>query len=851
MKQFITFILLFGSILTANAQFGGAPAITGKISGTVIDSVTKKPVQYASVAVYYSNGTAPINGMLTDEKGNFKLYNIKANSYKITITFIGGYLTKTINPVTTTLSKPDNNLGVILIRPDDRVLSEVKVTGQQALIENHIDKLVYNAEKDLTSAGGTAADVLQKVPLVSMDINGNVAIRGDQNVKVLINGRPSGITSTSLSDALKAIPADQIKQIEVITSPSAKYDAEGSGGIINIITKSKNVSGVSGSISGGVGTKQNNGNINFNYNKNRLSFSANLSGNLTWPQSTLSQFDQSLFGLDTARTKYDSKSTVKRHALMGTATLSYDINNYNSLSSTFRANGGGFHINGSQNGTVQDPQVGPGIIPYDGNTLSNNTLSGFDWSADFDHKFKKKDEDLDIGVQWSHSIINTDYLYNYTAINPDQRGFNNGSNNEYTIQVDYTLPVSKLLKVEAGGKSIFRRLSSDYVNYNDPTADRSLNPDQYVYDSVNSNDYSYNQNVYAGYTVLTFTLPKSWSVLAGARYENTGIDGIPNNPLQADVTPFHSSYGVFIPSLTVQKAINPSNTVKISYSKRIQRPSLQFLNPFLNTSRIQAQTQGNPELDPELSQTIDLNYNTFIKTSVINVSLYYKHTSNHIEGIADSTHYVTNTGAVLPATLTTYQNIGYLNSFGTSFYGSINPVKILTLRGFVNASTFHPNSSLLYTNQQTLTGTHIQYNAFFSASVSLPKNLIAEVFGISNGTQYTIQGSNPGFYYYAIGVRKQFDNKKASIGINTVTPFKYYENFNSSIKSPGLQQSSYTQFPFRSFGLTFSYSFGKTTFSNPTDTKKGVNNDDLKQGGDQSGMGGGGGGGGGAPGGGR
>lgn len=848
MKRIFIFLLLLGSVITAHAQFGGGPTITGKISGTIIDSVTKKPVQYASVAIYYSNGTAPVNGIITDEKGSFKLYNIKANSYKVVITFVGGYVTKTINPVVTTLSKPDNNMGTILIRPDDRVLGEVKVTGQAALIENHIDKLVYNAEKDLTSAGGTAADVLQKVPLVSMDINGNVAIRGDQNVKVLINGRPSGITSTSLSDALKAIPADQIKSIEVITSPSAKYDAEGSAGIINIITKSKNVSGISGSISGGIGTKQNNGNINFNYNKNRLSFSANLSGNLTWPQSTLTQFDQQLQGFDTAHTHYDAKSTVKRHALMGTGTLTYAINNYNNLSTTFRINGGGFHIDGTQNGFVTDPRVGTGTIPYDGSTLSNNTLSGFDWNADFDHKFKKQDEDLDIGVQWSHSIINTNYLYNYSAINPDQRGFNNGTNNEYTIQADYTLPVSKLLKVEAGGKSIFRRLSSDYINYNDTTANRSLTPDEYIYDPINSNDYSYNQSVYAGYTVLTFTLPKSWSVLAGARYEDTEIDGTPNSTNQADLVAFHSSYGVFIPSLTVQKAINPSNTIKISYSKRIQRPSLQFLNPFLNTSRIQAQTQGNPELNPEISQTIDLNYNAFIKTSLINISVYYKHTSNHIEGIADSTHYTTNTGAVLPATLTTYQNIGYLNSVGTSFYGSINPIKILTIRGFINAFTFHPNASLLYATQQTLTGTHIQYNAFLSASFQLPKNLIAEVFGISNGTQYNIQGSNPGFYYYAIGVRKQFDNKKASIGINTVTPFKYYEDFNSSIHSPGLSQTSYTQFPFRSFGITFSYSFGKTTFSNPTDNKKGVNNDDLKQG-DNGGVGGGGGGG--APGGGR
>jgi len=840
MKRFITLILFFGSIISAKAQFGGGTTIVGKISGTVIDSATKQPMPYTTVAIYHTGGHAPITGALTDDKGNFKLDNLHPGVYKLTFAFIG-YPTKTVDGVTTTLSKPDKNMGIILVGSSAKDLKEVSITATTPLIENKIDKIVYNAEKDLTAAGGNAEDVLQKVPLVSLDINGNVAIRGDQNVKVLINGRPSGITSTSLSDALKAIPADQIKSIEVITSPSAKYDAEGSAGIINIITKSKNMEGVSGSISGGIGTKQNNGNINLNYNKNRFSFSANLSGNLTWPQTTLTDFDQTLQAKDTSSTKYHSTSTVKRHALMGSANMSYDINNYNNISSTFRINGGGFNINGSQNATVTDAQVASANAAYTGNTLSDNDLTGFDWSADYDHKFKKEGEDLDFGAQWSHSIINTNYLYDYTAVNPDQRGFNNGTNNEYTLQADYTVPVNKVLKIEAGGKSIFRRLSSNYVNYNDPTADRSLTPDEYIYDAINSNDYSYNQNVYAGYTVLTFTLPKSWSVLAGARYEETDISGIPNNPLQTDILPFNSSYGVFIPSLTIQKALNPSNTIKLSYSKRITRPSLQFLNPFLNTSRIQSQTEGNPELSPEISQTIDLNYNTFIKSSLLNFSVYYKHTTDHIEGIAQPTEYISGTDT-LPATLTKYQNVGNLNSWGTSFYGSVSPVKILTIRASINAYTFHPNATEAFLLQQSSTGTYIQYNAFLSASVTLKSGFIAEAFAVDNSTSHTIQGTNPGFYYYAFGVRKQFDHKKASLGFNTVTPFKYYEDFNSSLKSPSLTQTSYTQFPFRSFGITFSYSFGKTTFSNPDDPtkkKKGVNNDDLKEGGGQGGVGGG------------
>ncbi|MEO6850482.1 MAG: carboxypeptidase regulatory-like domain-containing protein, partial [Mucilaginibacter sp.] len=276
MKRLLILLAIFCSVLSAKAQLGigGGSTIVGRISGTLVDSVTKKPLDYASVSIFRSTGKSPLNGVLTDEKGNFKLDGIHPGSYKLRIVYVG-YPEKFVDGIVTTDSKPDNNVGIVIISPSAKALKEVQITGQGALIENRIDKIVYNAEKDLSSAGGNATDILQKVPLVSVDINGNVSLRGDQNVRVLINGKPSGATSASLSDVLKTIPADQIKTIEVVTSPSAKYDAEGSAGIINIITKQKNISGISGSVSGGMGTRQNNGNLNLNYNKNRFSLSVN------------------------------------------------------------------------------------------------------------------------------------------------------------------------------------------------------------------------------------------------------------------------------------------------------------------------------------------------------------------------------------------------------------------------------------------------------------------------------------------------------------------------------------------------------------------------------------------------
>ena len=853
MKRFYLFFIILSSFISAKAQFGvgGGSSIVGRISGTLIDSLTKKPLDYASIGLYRSGGKSPITGVITDEKGNFKLDGIHPGNYKISISFIG-YPTKIIDPVLTTDSKPDKNLGSIVVSPGAKALKEVVIQGQTGLIENHIDKIVYNAEKDLTSAGGNATDVLQKVPLVALDINGNVSIRGDQNVRVLINGKPSGAMSASLSDVLKTIPADQIKSIEVITSPSAKYDAEGSAGIINIITKQKNISGVSGSVSGGIGTRQNNGNVNLNYNKNRFSFTANLGGNLTWPQTSLTTFNQTLNTPATAATGTTaalpassinnlntSTSDIKRYGTIGSLSAGYEFNKYNSLNSTLRINEGGFNLTGVGNyNQINNLDKALNQI-YTGNTYSHNHFGGFDFNVDYTRKFKKEGEELDISGQWSHSVVNTNYQNRFTAVNPSQNGVNDGTNNEYTLQLDYTLPVSKLLKIEAGGKTIQRRINSNYDIFDTDFAGNNV-----VRDSLNSNLYDYHQNVYAAYTVLTFTLPKSYAILAGLRDEYTAIKGDPTDPFQSSesaffqpLNPFTSSYNTLVPSLTVQKTIGTSNTIKITYSKRIQRPSLTFLNPFINRSSVENQTVGNPNLGPETSSTVELNYNTYIKTSVLNFSVYYKHTNNLIEGVALPISEVINKDTI-SGTRTTYTNIGQNHSFGASFFGSVSPIKILTIRTSINVFTYSPTPSGAVQQFSSQTGTYLQYSVFLSGSLSFKNGLIAELFGFDNSSRRTIQGTNPAFGIYAFGVRKQFDNKRASIGFNTVQPFSKYKYFNQNISSPTFTQSSSTAFPFRSFGVTFSYSFGKLSFSNPQQKKKGVNNDDQKQG-DQGTVGGG------------
>jgi len=828
MKYILTIFSILTLAFSAGAQNfpgpppGGAPGITGHISGTVIDSLTKKVLDYATVSIFPSGSKTPLSGVITDGKGNFKFENIKPGNYKLTVSYLG-YPTKTIDPVVTSPSKPDNNVGTVMVSPGNKTLKEVSVVGQAALVENKIDKIVYNVEKDITASGGTATDVLGKVPMVSVDMNGNVSVRGDQNVKILINGKTTGASAANLSDVLRSIPADQIKNIEVITSPSAKYDAEGSAGIINIITKQKNVSGFSGSINGGVGTRQNNGNMNLNYNQGRFHASANLGGFASWPQTSTSTFYQHIQNDSiNSTTSTNGTSRVSRHAIFSSVSAGYDFNAYNSINSTFRLMHFKFTTDGSSN-TIA-------AVPYSFTSVGKNAFSNFDWNLDYTHKFDENGHELDFSTQWSRGSGINNYTNMYTAAFNSLANDINSTNNEYTFQLDYTLPVSKVFKVEAGAKSIIRRINSvsDYYDIDDNS--------NRTFDALLSNIYKYNQDVYAGYTVFTFTLPQKWSILAGIRDENTNIHGDPVNASQ-DLQPFSQNYNTFIPSLTLQKGLGGNNTLKLVYSKRISRPSLQFLNPFTNVSSPQNQTVGNPTLSAETSNTYELDYNAFFGSSSITIGGYYKHTNNLIEGIAEAISVDVN-GTQEGGTLTRYQNIGANNSIGGTFFGSVTPFKILTITGNINMYTYKPDPSGTFITDKTQNGTYLMYNGFLRGSLTLPSNYLAEVFGFGGSSRRTIQGTNPAFAMYGIGVRKQLMQKKMSVGLNVIQPFANYKHFNSSISSPGLTQTSTNVIPFRSFGITFSYSFGKMSFNPPKN--KGINNDDLKQGDQNQQQGGGG-----------
>ncbi|MBU0697050.1 MAG: TonB-dependent receptor [Bacteroidetes bacterium] len=822
----ICFILISHMIYAQFPGGGSQTTITGKITGAIIDSLTKKPVDYATISLSRSGQTKATNGTLADDKGSFKLENIKPGKYRLTLSFIG-YNSKIIDPVETTGSKLDLNLGNIILSPNAKMLNEVTVTGEKSLVENKIDKIVYNAEKDVTISGGNSTDVLRKVPLLSVDYDGNLSLRGSSNVKVLINGKPSGVMAGNMADALKAIPADQIKSVEVITSPSAKYDAEGTSGIVNIITKKTNLEGVSGSINAGVGTRQNSGNGNLNIKTGRLTVSGNAGGYASWPQTSILSFNK-LSNDNSFSLSQSGQNETKRIATNGSLGADYDFNNYNSFSSSLKGNWFQFSTDG--NNFNQNIFSGNNFS-FNRDSYNKNKVIGYDWNNDFTHKFKKEGQEISFAFQLTNSNLkndfNSDFIYPSGSNFRDSTEIGNSDaiNKEKTFQVDYVQPFKKIVW-EFGVKTILRDISNDskvesqYIPFNGKTF---VNPNRnYIYD--------YTQNVYAGYTTFGFTLAKKYGFKLGARYEATEIKGAATGT--TIFTPFSNNYGNLTPSFVVSRSFKNFQTLKLSYNKRIARPSLFYLNPFRNSADPYNASQGNPSLKPEISDNYEFSYSTFVKTTIINAAIYYRNTKNIIESLVSN--YKTEDNKV--GSLTTYGNIGTNNSYGFNFFGSVNPVKPLTFRGNFNVNSYdiNVNSQNATIASAAANKTYFVYSAFVSASYLFPKGFTFETFLITNSPRRTFQGKNPSFNMWNLGLKKDLFNKKGSIGINVIDPFNERKNFNSQISGASFSQNSNFSIPFRSVGVNFSWRFGSLKVSQK---EKGVKNSDLKQG-DQGGGGG-------------
>ncbi|HEY4650593.1 MAG TPA: outer membrane beta-barrel family protein [Pontibacter sp.] len=789
-----------------------APKGNAKISGTVLDADTKSPVEFATVALLSVSTGKPIDGTMADDKGRFTLSKVGAGKYKLLVSFIG-YEQKTLSEFTIKSDNEDLNLGAITLSSSAKKLNEVVVTGEKPLVEEKIDRTVYNAEKDITNAGGNAADVLQKVPSLSLDNDGNVQLRGSSNVRVLINNKPSAIMAGNIADALKQIPADQIKSVEVITSPSAKYDAEGTAGIINIITKRDGgLQGVTGTVALTGGTRASNGNASLNIRRGKLGINANFGGHMFYNKGDMSNsilfYDVENTPLDESSYSFQSGNTKINGAFMnGQLGFDYDITPKNNLSGGIRTNGGLFKM---QNDQYAFSRSSKGERDFNNKIRNRNERIGTDYNLDFTHYFKKPQQEL--AILSLYSVTDADNNINQDQYNPGEAPFtlirntNNSLNEELTFQVDYTHPFANKTMLEIGAKNIMRDVTSD-ATYDETPAPAVPRP---------NDAFFYEQDVYATYLTYGFTLKKALNVKLGGRYEYTDVAA----DLVGTENDYTTNYDNFIPSVALSYNLKNKHTFKANFTQRIQRPSMHFLNPYLQEQTSNTFVQGNPKIDAELTDLFELGYSTFFKTTSLSATLYMRQTDNAIETVASP--YENDKGE--PSTLLTFQNIAKNKTYGITLFGNTKPTNALTIGG---------SSNIYFVDLKSTTASNSgwMYNINFNSSYAFPKGFSAQFNGGLNSRRIQLLGEFASFSYHSIAFKKELFEKRGGISVGIDNPFRGNMKMKNDVVSPGsyeqhIRINNYN----RGAKVTFNYSFGKMEQQRPPKRKKSIRNDDAKQG---------------------
>lgn len=787
------------------------PAQKGLIVGTVVDSVTLNTLPAATVSVF-----SPVSGELlvqstTNSEGKLSVANLNYGTYELVINFLG-YNTMVLESVS--VNAPQVDLGQLSLSLSSNVIGEVVVEGERPVIENKIDRLVYHAERDVTSFGGNATDVLRKVPLISVDVDGNVSLRGDSQVRILINGKPSGAMSGSVGEALKMIPADQISNVEVITSPSAKYDGEGTSGIINIITKKQITTGVNGSVTAGIGTRQNSTNVNLNSRTGRLGVVANGGANWMWPQVTESSFVQKDLQGNTQFSQLAENNTTRAGG-RGTIGVDYDWNPKNLFNTTFNYNAFDMNFDGASTAFLQNASE------LKSESVQKTGMDGFDWSAGYTRKFDREKQEFSLATQFSRSNSRTDYTTEYLGLSANNElGVNSGQNDEYTVMADYAQPLSERALLEVGAKVILRDIQSEVELRDYRGGQLGVNPNRsYVFD--------YEQDVAAAYGSLNMNLTPTVQMIAGLRAEQTMIKA----SAAGDSSPTENRYLSVLPNAVISKTIGRMSNLKFSYNQRIQRPSMFYLNPFRNTADPINQSEGNPNLKPEKAHNFEAAYSTFHNGLVFSSSLYYRVTNDVIESfftnLENLDQHNSNNQTIV---LMTYDNIGTQKSLGTNLFASYSPITPLKLSSNVNLYSYEVNPNSNIDDHLSAKGgkTYLMYRVFANASYTISPGFQAESFIILNAPRRTFQGTMPHFSMWSLGLKKEILNKTANIGITILDPFTEVKTFDTKVYTADYVQRSSFAVPFRSFGINFSWNFGKLNMKDAPRKDRGIVNEDLK-----------------------
>ena len=797
-----SWLIVAGTCVNMLAQSGQAFLI----KGTLMDSSSKKPIEFATIGIMDSDKKV-IALTYSDENGQFKSSDIAKGSFFLNLSFIG-YQQKSIPFEIKSL--PQFEFGVILLRSQTNELDAVTITGSKQLVEQQPGMLIYNAEKDISNQGGTAADVLRKAPILNVDAAGNVTMRGNSNLRILINGKYSGQMARSPGDALNMMPAGSIKSVEVITSPSARYDAEGAAGVINIVTK-KGSQSTSGTLEAVIGNMQQAINPRIGINRDKWNINSTLHLH-RFRNKELSNLDRVSLndGSEIGRIVQDVVSDNAKPHGSGDLQVAYTPDSANVFN--FSLNGwlGNWPQNSEQHSRRFTESSGL-TEEYHQSVKTKAPNKGLDFNLGYTRKLRKAGEELYLMAQHNRSVDD----YNYSAFQKDtehlliyrEQNNNHTRNSEWTFQGDYILPFSSTGKhaLESGIKTILRNVGSVYH----VLASAQTQPDQLLSIPRRSDRFDYNQDVLAAYSQLKLKWNNGWALHAGARMEGTFLEGNQRNIGLS----FNNKFWNFVPSATLFKKLDANNNLTLSYTKRISRPSIWDLNPNRDTQNPKNIVIGNPALRPEEVNQVEFTYALQTNSDLfVNVSLFGRKTANSIESIAT----VDRSGIAT----TTKQNLASNGQCGVNLSTSFTVLPGWKVNG--NASlryaTFE-SGALNIRNKGTAWGANV------NSSWKLPNHYSVQVYGDYDARSVTLQGYKTAWHYYSFSAKKELPSHKLTFTLVAVSPFSNYISQSEILRSSDFTSTVLSQYRLRSVRLSVNWEFG-SLFKNSGGRK--INNDDLK-----------------------
>lgn len=810
-----------------------------QIQGILLDSITRQGEPYATIKVARKESPQKAVKMLvSDMNGKFKERVPGSGYFLLTITSVGR--TTITRPFTASQGEKLIDFGTMLVSDASNELGQIEVVAQKPLVKADVDKIEYNIQDDPDSQSNSLLEMLRKVPLVTVDGEDNIKVNGSSSFKVYVNGRPNNMMSNNPTEVLKSMPANSIKHIEVITNPGPKYDAEGVGGILNIVTVGSGMEGYTATFSGNVSNNGGGGSLFSTVQKGKLTVSARY--NYDYSKQPKSHSGGTRTTLPERLTEHSSdvlyensnKGNHRFHA--GSLEASYEIDTLRLVSMSFGLWGGGYRGDRDGHQLGSHPSLGE-LYEYATVGRTKNSWFSIDGGIDYQRLFHTQNRMLTfsykINTNPSTSDDYTDYV-NKTAV-PEWEDFIHRLTNlhtdgkqhttEHTFQVDYTTPIGKLHTIEGGVKYILRDNAAD----NDRYEQTSDSPEaDYAFDEEYSSHYKHQNDILAAY--LGYGL--KWEKLSGRlglRYEFTHQEV---KYLLGKGEDFQKDFNDLVPSASIGYQLTDLSNLRLGYNMRIYRPGIWYLNPYLDDSNPSNLSQGNPNLNSEKSHNLNLSYSNFTQKFNLNVGIHYSFTNNSIEHVNTLMQDTEIPGLQNPTgkevLYSTYYNMGKNRTVGLNGYVNWNATSNTRLYLNINGSYVYIKGA------ENLKNDGWTMFAFGGIQQTLPKDWRISLNLMGQTPWIMLQGKGSRFFDYSLSVNKSFLKKRLTLSAYASNFFKKYKRNSSHLEDVNFVQDSYNRYTRQRFGFSISYRIGELKAS-VKKAARSISNDDVKGGGGNGG----------------